>query len=122
VLDPASRYTPLLTKPSPLVMLEGLRLLVTSFRSNSSMPCHRRPALGTQELGSVMLRLPCERSHQSGHALAGDFRPQEFRRRINRPSLCGVNIQRLFGSRRTLKTVEDFTELSSAPRIATGTP
>jgi len=40
----------------------------------------------------------------------GDIRPQQFRRRIDTPSLRGVNIQRLFGSQRALKTVEDFTE------------
>ena len=32
------------------------------------------------------------------------------RRRIDTPSLRGVNIQRLFGSQRALKSVEDFTE------------
>jgi cytochrome c peroxidase len=40
----------------------------------------------------------------------GDIRPQEFRHRIETPSLRGVNVQRLFGSQRALKTVEDFTE------------
>ena len=40
----------------------------------------------------------------------GDIRPQERRRRIDTPSLRGVNIQRLFGSQRALRTVEDFTE------------
>jgi hypothetical protein len=30
--------------------------------------------------------------------------------RINHPSLRGVNVQRLFGSQRALKTVEDFSE------------
>jgi cytochrome c peroxidase len=40
----------------------------------------------------------------------GDIRPQEFRHRIETPSLRGVNIQRLFGSQRALKSVEDFTE------------
>jgi cytochrome c peroxidase len=40
----------------------------------------------------------------------GDIRPQEFRHRIETPSLRGVNIQRVFGSQRALKTVEDFTE------------
>src|SRR5208337_3862993 len=30
--------------------------------------------------------------------------------RIDTPSLRGVNIQRLFGSQRALKSVEDFTE------------
>ncbi|MDB4954072.1 MAG: cytochrome c, partial [Myxococcales bacterium] len=40
----------------------------------------------------------------------GDIRPQEFRHRIDTTSLRGVNIQRLFGSQRALKTVEDFTQ------------
>jgi cytochrome c peroxidase len=40
----------------------------------------------------------------------GDIRPQQNRRRIDTPSLRGVNIQRLFGSQRALKSVEDFTE------------
>src|SRR5206468_11585931 len=42
--------------------------------------------------------------------LVGDIRPQQFRHRIETTSLRGVNIQRLFGSQRALKTVEDFTE------------
>jgi len=41
--------------------------------------------------------------------LVGEQRPQEFRHRIT-TSLRGVNIERLFGSQRALKTVEDFTE------------
>ena len=40
----------------------------------------------------------------------GDIPPQQNRRRIDTPSLRGVNIQRLFGSQRALKTIEDFTE------------
>jgi len=42
--------------------------------------------------------------------LASDIRPQEFRHPIETPTLRDVNIQRLFGSQRSLKTVEDFTE------------
>ena len=53
--------------------------------------------------------------HVNGHTsaathLVGDIRPQENRRRIDTPSLRGVNIQRLFGSQRALKSIEDFTE------------
>ena len=40
----------------------------------------------------------------------GAICPQEFRHRIDTPTLRGVNVQRLFGSQRVLKTVEDFTE------------
>jgi cytochrome c peroxidase len=42
--------------------------------------------------------------------LVGDIRPQNHRRRIETPSLRGVNVQRLFGSQRALKSIEDFTE------------
>jgi cytochrome c peroxidase len=57
----------------------------------------------------------CFDCHQNGHTngadhQVGDIRPQEFRHRIESTSLRGVNIQRLFGSQRALKTVEDFTE------------
>ena len=61
------------------------------------------------------LGVACFDCHANGHTngathLVGDIRPQEFRNRIDTPSLRGVNIQRLFGSQRALKTVEDFTE------------
>jgi len=54
--------------------------------------------------------------------LVGDIRPQEFRHRIETPVLRGVNIQRLFGSQRALKTVEDFTEFEQRAAIPTGYP
>src|SRR5262249_2900439 len=57
----------------------------------------------------------CFDCHVNGHTsaathLVGDIRPQSHRRRIETPSLRGVNIQRLFGSQRALKNIEDFTE------------
>jgi cytochrome c peroxidase len=54
--------------------------------------------------------------------LVGDIRPQEFRHRIETPSLRGVNIQRLFGSQRALKTVEDFTEFEQRAAYFDGDP
>ena len=59
--------------------------------------------------------MTCFECHANGHTnasthLAGDIRPQEFRHRIDTPTLRGLYIQRLFGSQRALKTVEDFTE------------
>ena len=89
--------------------LEGLRLLLTQFpqqQFNSTEDRRTdRPSLG----------VTCFDCHVNGHTnganhLVGDIRPQEFRHRIETPSLRGVNIQRLFGSQRALKTVEDFTE------------
>src|SRR5258708_16689141 len=57
----------------------------------------------------------CFDCHANGHTngayhLAPDARPEAYRHRIQTPTLRGVNMQRLFGSQRALKTVEDFTE------------
>ncbi len=62
-----------------------------------------------------MQGVACFDCHVNGHTsgathLVGDIRPQSHRRRIDTTSLRGVNIQRLFGSQRALKSVEDFTE------------
>ena len=91
--------------------LEGLRLLVTQFPQQQFNATADRKA--TQAAG--MQGVTCFDCHVNGHTsaathLAGDIRPQSHRRRIDTPSLRGVNIQRLFGSQRALKTIEDFTE------------
>jgi cytochrome c peroxidase len=89
--------------------LEGLRLLVTPFpQQQFNATDERRSALPSQGVS-------CFDCHANGHAnganhLVGDIRPQEFRHRIETPTLRGVNVQRLFGSQRALKTIEDFTE------------
>jgi cytochrome c peroxidase len=54
--------------------------------------------------------------------LVGDIRPQEFRHRIETPSLRGVAFQRLFGSQRALKSVEDFTEFEQRAAYFDGDP
>jgi cytochrome c peroxidase len=69
----------------------------------------------------------CFDCHANGHTngathLSGDARPQEFRHRIDTPSLRGVNIQLLFGSQRALKTVEDFTEFEQRGAYFDGDP
>ena len=89
--------------------LEGLRLLVTPFPQQQFNQTEDRRSV-TASRG-----VSCLDCHTNGHTngathLAGDARPQEFRHRIDTPTLRGVNIQRLFGSQRALKTVEDFTE------------
>jgi cytochrome c peroxidase len=89
--------------------LEGLRLLVTPFPQQQFNQTEDRrsekPSRG----------VTCFDCHANGHTnasthLVGDIRPQEFRHRLDTPTLRGVNIQRLFGSQRALKSVEDFTE------------
>ncbi len=89
--------------------LYGLRLLLTPFPQQQFNATEDRR---TQRPSEGVACLDC---HSNGHTnasfhLIGDIRPQENRRRIDTPSLRGVNIQRLFGSQRALKTVEDFTE------------
>ncbi len=89
--------------------LEGLRLLVTQF------PQQQFNATEDRRTDRPSLGVTCFDCHANGHTnganhLVGDIRPQEFRHRIETPTLRGVNVQRLFGSQRALKTVEDFTE------------
>jgi cytochrome c peroxidase len=89
--------------------LEGLRLLVTPFPQQQFNQTEDRR---TEKPSRGVVCFDC---HANGHTnasthLVGDIRPQEFRHRIDTPTLRGVNIQRLFGSQRALKSVEDFTE------------
>jgi cytochrome c peroxidase len=101
--------------------LEGLRLLVTPFPQQQFNLTHdrrsARPSMG----------VACFDCHVNGHTnaathLVGDIRPQEFRHRIDTPSLRGVNQQRLFGSQRALRTVEDFTEFEQRAAYFDGDP
>jgi cytochrome c peroxidase len=101
--------------------LEGLRLLVTPFPQQQFNQTEDRRAVRPSR-GVV-----CLDCHANGHTnasthLAGDVRPQEFRHRIDTPTLRGVNIQRLFGSQRALKSVEDFTEFEQRAAYFDGDP
>jgi len=69
----------------------------------------------------------CFDCHVNGHTnatthLVGDIRPQEFRHGLDTPPLRGVNIQRLFGSQRALKSIEDFTEFEQRAAYFDGDP
>jgi cytochrome c peroxidase len=101
--------------------IEGLRLLVTPFPQQQFNQTDdrrsERPHRG----------VTCLDCHANGHAngsthLVGDIRPQEHRHRLDTPTLRGVNIQRLFGSQRALKTVEDFTEFEQRAAYFDGDP
>jgi cytochrome c peroxidase len=101
--------------------LEGLRLLVTPFpQQQFNMTEDRRserPSRG----------VTCFDCHVNGHTnaathLVGDIRPQEFRHRLDTPPLRGVNVQRLFGSQRALKSIEDFTEFEQRAAYFDGDP
>ncbi len=101
--------------------IEGVRLLVTAFPQQQFNQTEdrrsERPSRG----------VACFDCHANGHTnaathLVGDIRPQQFRHRIDTPPLRGVNIQRLFGSQRALKTVEDFTEFEQRGAYFDGDP
>jgi cytochrome c peroxidase len=91
--------------------LEGMRLLVTQFPQQQFNATRDRKT----EQPAGMQGVSCFDCHVNGHTsaathLVGDIRPQSHRRRLDTVSLRGVNIQRLFGSQRALKSIEDFTE------------
>ena len=100
---------------------EGLRLLLTPFpQQQFNQTEDRRSEKASRGVA-------CFDCHANGHTnaathLVGDIRPQEFRHRIDTPPLRGVNIQRLFGSQRALKTVEDFTEFEQRAAYFDGDP
>jgi cytochrome c peroxidase len=103
--------------------LDGLRLLVTQFPQQQFNATADRKT----EKADGMRGVTCFDCHVNGHTsgafhLVGDIRPQENRRRIETPSLRGVNIQRLFGSQRALRTVEDFTEFEQRAAYFDGDP
>jgi cytochrome c peroxidase len=89
--------------------LEGLRLLLTPFPEQQfNATDDRKSAIPSQGVA-------CFDCHSNGHQngalhLTPDTRPEWFRHRTKTLSLRGLYIQRLFGTQRALKTVEDFTE------------
>jgi cytochrome c peroxidase len=101
--------------------IEGLRLLLTPFPQQQFNQTEdrrsERPSRGVM----------CFDCHLNGHTnatthLVGDIRPQEFRHRLDTPTLRGVNIQRLFGSQRAMKSIEDFTEFEQRAAYFDGDP
>ncbi len=101
--------------------IEGVRLLVTPFAQQQFNHTNDRRSLKPH------IGVTCFDCHVNGHTnaathLVGDIRPQQFRHRIDVPSLRGVNIQRLFGSQRALKTIEDFTEFEQRAAYFDGDP
>lgn len=101
--------------------LEGLRLLVTPFAQQQFNQTEDRRSL-TPHRGVTCFDCHVNGNTNAATHLVGDIRPQEFRHRLDTPSLRGVNIQRLFGSQRALKSVEDFTEFEQRAAYFDGDP
>jgi cytochrome c peroxidase len=91
------------------VQLDGLRLLLTPFPQEEFNPTDDRKTL------EPSLGVTCLDCHVNGHTtaqfhLTPDIRPQERRFRLDTTSLRGVFNQQIHGSKRSLRSVEDFTE------------
>jgi cytochrome c peroxidase len=91
------------------VQLDGLRLLLTPMPQEEFNPTDDRKS----ELPS--LGVTCFDCHVNGHTtgqfhLNPDDRPQERRMRLDTVSLRGMFNQQVHGSKRSLRSVEDFTE------------
>jgi cytochrome c peroxidase len=91
------------------VQLEGLRLLLTPF------PQQQFNQTDDRKVAEASLGVTCFDCHANGHTnatfhLTPDLRPQEVRFRIETVSLRGMFNQQIHGSKRSLRSIEDFTE------------
>ncbi|MFP3868890.1 MAG: cytochrome B6 [Desulfobacteraceae bacterium] len=91
------------------VQMEGLRLLLTPF------PQQQFNQTEDRKVEKPSLGVSCLDCHANGHTNAAfhlnpDTRPQAFRFRLDTVSLRGLFNQQIHGSKRSLRSVEDFTE------------
>jgi cytochrome c peroxidase len=103
------------------VQLNGLQMLLTPFPQEEFNPTDDRkspePTLG----------VACLDCHVNGHTtgqfhLSPDIRPQERRFRLDTTSLRGMFNQQIHGSKRSLRSVEDFTEFEQRTAYFNGDP
>lgn len=103
------------------VQLDGLRMLLTPF------PQEEFNATDDRKTRDASLGVTCFDCHVNGHTtgqfhLSPDIRPQERRFRLDTTSLRGVNQQQIHGSKRSLRSVEDFTEFEQRTAYFNGDP
>jgi cytochrome c peroxidase len=101
-------YKLLYGKVTP-VQMEGMRLLLTP------NPQQQFNQTEDRKVRDPQLGVTCLDCHINGHTngtfhLNPDTRPQEDRLRIETVSLRGLFNQQIHGSKRSLRSVEDFTE------------
>jgi len=91
------------------VQMEGLRLLLTPFPQEEFNQTEDRK-VAQQSLGVSCL--DCHTNFHSNAAfhLTPDLRPQSVRFRLDTTSLRGMFNQQIHGSKRSLRSVEDFSE------------
>ena len=91
------------------VQLDGLRLLLTPFPQEEFNPTEDR------KTAEPSLGVTCFDCHTNGHTsgqfhINPDTRPEQRRMRLDTVSLRGLFDQQIHGSKRSLRSVEDFTE------------
>ncbi|MBD3334154.1 MAG: cytochrome B6 [Candidatus Eisenbacteria bacterium] len=91
------------------VQMEGMRLLLTPF------PQQQFNQTEDRKVAEPSLGVTCLDCHVNGHTNAAfhlnpDTRPQKARHRLDTVSLRGMFNQQIHGSKRSLRSVEDFTE------------
>jgi cytochrome c peroxidase len=103
------------------VQLDGLRMLLTPLPQEEFNP--------TDDRKSIMpsLGVACLDCHVNGHTtaqfhLSPDIRPQERRFRLDTTSLRGMFNQQIHASKRSLRSVEDFTEFEQRTAYFNGDP
>jgi cytochrome c peroxidase len=108
VLSIKNYYRLLKGKLTP-VQMEGMRLLLTPF------PQQQFNQTEDRKVQEPSLGVTCLDCHVNGHTNAAfhlnpDTRPQAARLRLDTVSLRGLFNQQIHGSKRSLRSVEDFTE------------
>jgi cytochrome c peroxidase len=103
------------------VQMEGLRLLLTPF------PQQQFNQTDDRKVEQPSLGVTCLDCHTNGHTngafhLNPDTRPQAARFRIDTVSLRGMFNQQIHGSKRSLRSVEDFTEFEQRTAYFNGDP
>jgi cytochrome c peroxidase len=103
------------------VQLEGLRLLLTP------LPQEEFNLTDDRKSPQPQLGVACFDCHVNGHTtgqfhLSPDIRPQDRRFRLDTTSLRGVFNQQIHGSKRSLRSVEDFTEFEQRTAYFNGDP
>lgn len=91
------------------VQMEGLRLLLTPFPQEEFNQTEDRKVVGPSR-GVACLDCHSNFNSNAGFHQSPDMRPQAARFRLDSPSLRGLFNQQIHGSKRSLRSIEDFTE------------
>jgi cytochrome c peroxidase len=103
------------------VQMEGMRLLLTPF------PQQQFNQTDDRKVDAPSLGATCLDCHSNGHTNAAfhlnpDNRPEAARFRIETVSLRGMYNNRIHGSKRSLRSVEDFSEFEQRTAYFDGDP